>query len=66
MDINEKPDFGSRFRLWVRDLYYQNREEKLTFNENPHSIQQYWDTYKWWLRREYRHQLKKEHGKNNG
>ena len=64
MDLDQEPDFGdvrlSRFRLWVQDFYFQNREERLIYNDTSYTIQQYWDTYKWWLKREYRQQLRLE------
>ena len=64
MDLDQEPDFGdirlSRFRLWVQDFYFQNREERLIYNDTAYSIQQYWDTYKWWLKREYRQHLRLE------
>lgn len=47
------------FRNWVRELWMDNCEEKLIFNETPATMKQYWNTYKWWLRREYRHQHQK-------
>lgn len=64
MDLDQEPDFGdvrlSRFRLWVQDFYFQNREERLIYNDTSYTIQQYWDTYKWWLKREYRQHLQLE------
>ena len=64
MDLDQEPDFGdirlSRFRLWVQDFYFQNREERLVYNDTSYTIQQYWDTYKWWLKREYRQHLQLE------
>jgi hypothetical protein len=64
VDLDQEPDFGdirlSRFRLWVQDFYFQNREERLIYNDTAYSIQQYWDTYKWWLKREYRQHLRLE------
>jgi hypothetical protein len=64
VDLDQEPDFGdvrlSRFRLWVQDFYFQNREERLIYNDTSYTIQQYWDTYKWWLKREYRHHLQLE------
>lgn len=50
----------SKFKLWVQELWMQNREERLTYGEDPATMKQYWDTYKWWLRREYRHQQGKK------
>lgn len=62
MDLDQEPDFSdirlSRFRLWVQDFYFQNREERLIYNDTAFTIQQYWDTYKWWLKREYRQHLR--------
>jgi hypothetical protein len=64
MDLDQEPDFNdvrlSRFRLWVQDFYFQNREERLIYNDTAFTIQQYWDTYKWWLKREYRQHLQLE------
>ena len=56
MDI--KPD--TRFRLWVQRIWMDNCEERLTVGLNPVTIKQYWDTYKYWLKREYRHQQKND------
>ena len=52
MDI--KPD--TRFRLWVQRIWMDNCEERLTVGLNPVTIKQYWNTYKYWLKREYKHQ----------
>ena len=49
----------SAFRRWVQELWYQNCEEHLTYGENPYTIKQYWDKYKYWLKREFRHQQRK-------
>jgi hypothetical protein len=43
------------FRMWVDQLWRENVEEHLTFNEKPYNIQEYWNKYKWWLKREYKH-----------
>lgn len=52
---------SSRFKLWVQKIWIDNCEERLTYNENPTTMKHYWNTYKWWLRREYRHQQKAEY-----
>lgn len=44
------------FRMWVNNLYFQNCEEHLTHNETGYTLSEYWNKYKWWLRKEYRHQ----------
>jgi len=49
----------SPFRIWVQEIWYQNSDEHLSFHENPLTMKDYWDQYKYWLKREYRHrQLK--------
>ena len=50
----------STFRMWVQEIWYKNTEEHLTFGEDPYTIKQYWDTYKWWLKREYKHQQRQQ------
>jgi hypothetical protein len=47
------------FRNWVRELWMENCEERLTYNEIAYKMQEYWQQYKWWLRREYRYQQRK-------
>jgi hypothetical protein len=51
-----------RFKFWVQELWQENCEEHLTYQEKPYTIKEYWEKYKWWLRREYRHQQRKENG----
>jgi hypothetical protein len=46
---------ASPFRIWVQNLWMENREERLTFGDDSVTIQQYWKTYKWWIKREYKH-----------
>jgi hypothetical protein len=46
----------SKFRSWVRNLWVDNCEERLTYGQDPATINQYWDTYKFWLKREYKYQ----------
>ncbi len=48
------------FRRWVQEIWMQNTDERLTYGQDPVTIKIYWETYKWWLRREYRHQKRKE------
>lgn len=45
----------SPFRMWVQNLWIENCEERLVYQQDPVTIQQYWETYKWWIKREYRH-----------
>ena len=52
MDIKDT----SRFRLWVQCIWMENCDERLTVGQDPVTIKQYWNNYKYWLKREYRHQ----------
>ena len=54
MDLT--PEHRSEFRMWVHQLWVDNVEEHLTYGEKPYNIKEYWDTYKWWLKREYKYQ----------
>jgi hypothetical protein len=50
---------SSAFRQWVEELWRQNCDERLTYSESPATINQYWNNYKWWLKREYRHRQRR-------
>lgn len=63
MDLKQQLAFNdirpSRFRMWVNNSYFQNREERLAYNDAACTLQQYWNAYKWWLKHEYRqHRVK--------
>ena len=47
------------FRAWCREMWYQHVEECLTWEgvEPSATPQEYFNKYKYWLKREYRHQL---------
>lgn len=47
---------ASAFRLWVQNLWFENTEEHRLHNELPYTMQEYWQRYKWWLKREYQYQ----------
>jgi hypothetical protein len=51
---------SSAFRRWVNELWMENREERLLYGEEPATINQYWERYKYWLKREYKHQRDKK------
>ncbi len=44
------------FRDWLKDLWYENREERAAWGNPTLSLKDYFNQYKWWLRREYRFQ----------
>ena len=50
----------SSFRHWLRNLWLDNCDEHRDYGELPYTMQEYWDKYKWWLKREFRHQKNKE------
>jgi hypothetical protein len=52
----KNPAAPKPFRMWVNNLYFQNCEEHLTYKEPGYTLSEYWNKYKWWLRREFRHQ----------
>jgi hypothetical protein len=54
-DDPQNPRITSQFRNWVRNLWLENCEERLVYQQDPVTQQQYWETYKWWIKREYRH-----------
>jgi hypothetical protein len=47
------------FRDWLKDLYFENREERFYWKDKELSLEEYFNRYKWWLRREYRYQQRK-------
>ena len=48
---------NSRFRNWLRNIWLDNCSEHDSYRELPYSMKEYFDKYKWWLKREYKHQL---------
>jgi hypothetical protein len=54
---------SSKFRIWVQNIWMENCDECLTFLQKPATLQQYWSRYKYWLKREYRHQQRSDRDK---
>jgi hypothetical protein len=56
----------SSFRNWIQELWMQHKDEyadlKLPIPEE--TLTEYFQKYKFWLKREYRHQLTLEKEKN--
>lgn len=48
----------SEFRMWVYNLYLDNREEREIFRDDLIDVQTYFKKYRWWLKREFAHQKK--------
>ncbi len=47
------------FRFWLREKWYEHLAELESIGvECNYDISQYFNKYKWWLKREYRHQEK--------
>ena len=43
----------SSFRGWVHDLWVQNCDEHQQYHLRKFSEREYFQQYKWWLKREY-------------
>jgi len=50
------------FRAWVHELWLQNCDELFEFHQMPYDQKEYFNKYKYWLKREYRFQRSKQHG----
>jgi hypothetical protein len=47
------------FRSWLRLKWNEHQAELEFFGQRlDYDLQHYFNKYKWWLKREYRHQLK--------
>lgn len=47
---------NSEFRNWIRNIWFENSLEREEYRELPYSMKEYWDRYKYWLKREYKFQ----------
>ena len=50
---------ASNFRVWVQEMWYRHEEECEAYRDFVKSPAEYWAQYKWWLKREFRFQTKK-------
>jgi len=48
----------SDFRHWVNNIWLENQRECYHFHEPEISMREYFNKYKYWLKREYQHQTK--------
>jgi hypothetical protein len=46
----------TEFRAWLRQIWQANCQEREEFNELPLSQKEYFNTFKYWLKREFRYQ----------
>ena len=45
------------FRMWCQEKWFEHKDELESYGQAlDHTAQQYFTQYKFWLRREYRHQ----------
>jgi hypothetical protein len=49
----------SNFRIWVQNIWFENRREHEEYHELPYTLEEYWQRYKYWLKREYQHTVKR-------
>jgi hypothetical protein len=49
---------NSNFQNWLRLIWLENCREHEAHQELPYTLKEYWNRYRWWLRREYRYQQK--------
>lgn len=49
------------FRQWLRQIWLEHNDEVLSWTGSmpTYTSSDYFNTYKWWLRREYQHRVKK-------
>jgi hypothetical protein len=59
MGIKGKPMKHSNFRRWVQEMWYRHEDECEAYRDFAKSPTEYWNTYKWWLKREFRFQQNK-------
>ena len=45
------------FRQWVDEIWRDNCEEHLVYNEAAYTQQEYFQKYKYWLKREYKYRV---------
>ena len=48
----------SPFRIWCRNLWIANADERNEMVFDRITLEEYFKRYKFWLKREYKHQIK--------
>lgn len=50
------------FRYWLQEKWYEHLDELEAWGKvvPDYQIREYFAKYRWWLRREYRHQVKSQ------
>ena len=52
-------DLPTDFRAWVNNLWIENCNERDAYGEPQCDPKEYFNKFKWWLKREYKHQRSK-------
>lgn len=48
---------GMNFRMWLQERWFQHKEELESFGQLcDYDVKHYFNKYKYWLKREYKHQ----------
>lgn len=55
----------SKFRLWLQNIWFDNCDEHDSFGELPFTMEEYFNRYKYWLKREFKFQQRQERIKEN-
>lgn len=51
------------FRVWLQEMWYEHLDELQVIGQTPnakYTLKEYFNKYKYWLKREYRHQQGKQ------
>lgn len=56
---------NNKFRVWLQNIWLDNCEEHRQCAELPYSMQEYFQKYKFWLKREYKYQQRKQRIEQN-
>jgi len=54
--VNYMTNDSTHFRLWLQRTYMEHKDEAVTYGFEPCDAATYFRMYKYWLKREYRHQ----------
>jgi hypothetical protein len=47
------------FRSWCREKWFEHKDELESYGQSPaYDANEYFSRYKYWLKREYRHQMR--------
>ena len=55
-----KSNYTKGFKEWLQDMWMAHKDEADSFGQHiDYDIAEYFNKYKYWLKREYRHQMSK-------